>query len=599
MSSKFTDFNLDASSYASFDATSLRDLIIKRLNDQNIFTDQIFEGSNMSSMIDIVSYAYHVLLFYLNKTSSESMFSDAVVYENMNRIVKLLNYKPVGYRTSTVSFQCTAESALSQNFYTIPRYSFVDVDGVQFSLREDIPFSSTGVENELIATDQSKYLLYQGKYQEYPVHTATGVEFELITLALDKSNLVDHHSIDVYVRDVSTGRYTQWTETESLFLEKPTSTAYELRLNENYRYDVRFGNDINGKKLTPGDQVCIYYVKSDGSQGIIGPNKLKNKSLTLFTTNQFVDIKNDIKTEKTSYVELKDINNIKLDNDTTSTDPQAYETVDDIKTNAPGYFAHQNRLVTTDDFETYINTSFSNIITDVRAVNNKTYVEDHIDYLVNDLSLNNPVLESRLLSNQVNFANSTTFNNVYLYVVPRLEAKKSVSKQSNFLSLAQKEVIQAGIEKTKSLGLEPVFIDPVYMAVDISAGSATGDVTPGAVNTSHLKINKTKNTPRDSAQLKLEVIDIITNYFKHSNMRLGQTIDLSQIHNSILSLNGVESVQTVNNDGTTVSGISLMVWNPVYTQDAAIHNQNIVLPYYKFPYLYDTDGIASRVVVDP
>ena len=306
-------------------------------------------------------------------------------------------------------------------------------------------------------------MLYQGKYQEYPVHIATGVEFESITIALDKSNLVDHHSIDVYVKDTTTGRYTQWTETESLFLEKPTSTAYELRLNENYRYDVRFGNDINGKKLTPGDQVCIYYVKSDGAQGIIGPNKLKNKSLTLFTTNQFVDIKNDIKTEKTSYVELKDITNIKLDNDTTSTDPQAYETVDDIKTNAPGYFAHQNRLVTTDDFETYINTSFSNIITDVRAVNNKTYIEDHIDYLVNDLSLNNPVLESRLLSNQVNFANSTTFNNVYLYVVPRLEAKKSVSKQSNFLSLAQKEVIQAGIDKTKSLGLEPVFIDPVYM----------------------------------------------------------------------------------------------------------------------------------------
>ena len=161
MSSKFTDFNLDTNAYAAFDATSLRDLIIDRLNQENIFTDQVFQGSNMSSIIDIVAYSYHVLLFYLNKTSSEAMFTDSVIYENMNRIVKTLNYKPVGYRSSTCTFECT--TTLDTGSYTIPRYSFVSADGVIYSTRDDIPFDASATSE--IATINSKYILYQGKYQ--------------------------------------------------------------------------------------------------------------------------------------------------------------------------------------------------------------------------------------------------------------------------------------------------------------------------------------------------------------------------------------------------------------------------------------------------
>ena len=36
-------------------------------------------------------------MFYLNNTSDEALFSEAQIYENMNRVVKSLDYKPVGY----------------------------------------------------------------------------------------------------------------------------------------------------------------------------------------------------------------------------------------------------------------------------------------------------------------------------------------------------------------------------------------------------------------------------------------------------------------------------------------------------------------------
>ncbi len=588
MSSKFTDFNLDIDSYAAFDATSLRDLIINRLNNQNIFTDQVFQGSNLSSVIDIIAYSYHVLLFYLNKTSSESMFSDAVVYENMNRIVKLLNYSPVGYRTSTCVFGC--ETNIASGFYTIPRYSFVDADGIIFSTREDIPFDAR--DNKVIVTDESKYILYQGKYTEFPDYTAIGEAFENVTISVNNNVLIDHHSIDVYVRSAQTGQYSQWKQTDSLFMEPSDSSAYELRLNENYRYELKFGNNINGKQLQQGDVVSIYYIVSDADSGIIGPGKLNDRNLSLYTTNKFSQIKSDIKQPQTNYLTLENAQQITLNNEVTSSDPQQYETVESIRQNAPGYFAHQNRLVTTDDFENYIKTNYNNIITDVSVVNNTSYINNHLKYLDQDLSLSNPLLESRVLANHVNFASTETHNNIYLYVVPRLETKKSVTKQTNFLSLAQKQSIREGLENNKSLGIEPVFIDPVYMAIDLSV--ATTDNERTAAN---LHVIRNPSIPRDTKQLQLEITDVLLSYFKHSNTKLGQTVNVSQIYNDMLNISGVENIYTSYGD-TRVNGLSFALWNPVYETDFSIYNQNFSLSHFKFPFLYNIEQLASRVIVD-
>jgi hypothetical protein len=48
-------FDIPKDAYVAFDALSLRQLIIDRLNEQKVFTDQNFVGSNLASIIDIVS----------------------------------------------------------------------------------------------------------------------------------------------------------------------------------------------------------------------------------------------------------------------------------------------------------------------------------------------------------------------------------------------------------------------------------------------------------------------------------------------------------------------------------------------------------------
>jgi hypothetical protein len=166
------EFPLPKDSYAAFDAISLRNLIIQRLNDQGTFTDQNYVGSNLASIIDIISFSFNTLMYYLNKTSTESTFSEAQLYENISRIVKTLDYKPVGYQTSTLTFQCSANNSFTRGVYTIPRYTYLMVGGIPFSFNEDIGFN---ILSSNVATDLTdiagKKLLYQGVFRENPLYT--------------------------------------------------------------------------------------------------------------------------------------------------------------------------------------------------------------------------------------------------------------------------------------------------------------------------------------------------------------------------------------------------------------------------------------------
>ena len=276
-----TDFTLPSDGYASFDALSLKDLIKDRLDKTSTFTDQNYEGSNLSSLIDIVSYSYHVLLFYLNQTSSESLFSEAELYENMNRIVKTIDYKPVGFQSSNLPFKCVADETLPQGTYTIPRYSFIDASGVFFSFKEDTTFSKTVDVSESLTQFTDDNLLYQGKFEQYPQFTARGEEYETVVLLPGDDVLIDHFNIHVYVNDNTTGKWSQWDRTSSLYLNGPTDKKFEVRFNENKHYELKFGNNLTGQRLNVNDTIAVYYLKSDGLAGHVDVGAIDGDSLAL------------------------------------------------------------------------------------------------------------------------------------------------------------------------------------------------------------------------------------------------------------------------------------------------------------------------------
>ena len=183
-----SDFLLDSNSYAAFDALSLKNLIIKRLNSNTVFTDQNFEGSNISAIIDIIAYAYNVLLFYLNQTASESTFSSATIYENINKIVKLVGYNPVGYQTCLLPFKAYASPQIAPETYTIQRYTYFTINGTVYSFNNDVTFTKATSGAEYLSDFSDANLLYQGNYTEYPSYFATGEPFETVTMTVIDNN---------------------------------------------------------------------------------------------------------------------------------------------------------------------------------------------------------------------------------------------------------------------------------------------------------------------------------------------------------------------------------------------------------------------------
>ena len=596
--SNFTDFSLSNTSYAAFDATNLKRLIIERLNENKVFTDQNFEGSNLSSMIDIIGYSYHVLLFYLNQTSTETLFTEAQLYENMNRIVKSLDYHPIGFQTSNMSVAAVGGASLTTDTYVIPRYSYIPAGPVNFSTKEDIVFSKTTNAIETITDIGNKHLLHQGIWREYPQQSAVGEDFETLTVLPGEDTMIDHFNINVYIKDVYTKQWTEWNRVDSLFLKESDSECFEVRFNENKHYEIKFGNNITGKRLNINDTVAIYYLASDGMAGKVGSGSVDSSSLVFFNNVNFLNIFNEVKDQHSIYLTESQSKNLTWKNGYASTDFYKGESIDDIRERAPKTFTSQYRLINAEDYETYIKNRFSNILTDVKVVNNKDYVDKHIAYMFNDLKLSKPNADANTLYNQVLFATSCDFNNIYIYAVPKAEKSNSYMIKNNYLTAAQKSVIIDSLRSNKVLTAETVIVDPVYVAIDVGASQSGEVLTSALKDNTKVQITRAKNSRVSMDNIKKQADSIIRSYFKLS--ALGATLNFADVTNQIAGLTGVKSIHTIRTDieNVKLQGINFIYYNPVYPDiNIESSSSSVTLDYFKYAYLNDADNFINKIEV--
>ena len=605
MEANNTDFTLQKNAYASFDALTLKQLINDRLNKGGVYTDQVIEGSNISAIMDIIAYSYHTLLFYLNQTSSESLFTEASLYENMNRIVKLINYKPVGYKTSSLAFKAIGAETLKPNLYTIKRFSYFIVDGVYYSFINDASFTkkTSGIEDLNTLYDTS--VLYQGRYFEFPEQTSIGEEYEVVTLTV-KDNItktpifIEHDSIKIYVKSFDTGLYTEFIETDLLFTKTPADPVYEKRINENGYYEFKFGNGIYGKKLNEGDKVSIFYLKSDAEKGEISANKLNDIELNTYTTPLFERISTDVyKDSNLSFISPTDITKIAFSNELPSTPWKDKETVDEIKGNAPKIFSSQNRLVTSDDYKSFVSTNYSNIVKSLNVVSNTEFINGYMKYFFN-LGLNAPNDDPRFLLNQLKFSSSAELNNVYFFMVPQLENYNQENVESNYLTLSQKNTIINSMLGSKMLTTELIPEDPIYTAFNLGLEITSDEIiTPEIINETFLVVEKATSIRSSAESLRQQINNIFINYFK--TLQLGSIVGLSDLKSQIFAINGVEDLKTRRVvDGIVYenSNISLIAFNPVYSDiDIKIISNDTKMDFYQYPFLWN-NSIQDRIIIE-
>jgi hypothetical protein len=587
-----SNLTTDNTSYLSFDATSVRDLIVKKLNEGEIFTDQNYQGSNLSALIDVISYSFSTLLYYLNKTSSESMFTESQIYENMNRIVKLLNYNPKGKISQTVDYTINSTNDLPAGNYIIPKYSSVSVGGLQFSFNNDVYFTSNNDGVIQVQNSSTDFFLYQGAFNEYPLYNAIGANNEVIFLNLGENVYIDHFNIFVYVKSKITGKWSKWNKTENLFLNSANDNVYELRYNANKNYEIKFGNNINGKALNQDDEIQIYYLNISTESTTIAANSLQRGKITFFNSLYYREIQNDILDNKEYILTNEQLNYIILNNNYPSNPYSQEESVDDIRNNASKNFSYQQRLVTTLDFENFIKNNFNNIFSNCTVVNNEDYLKGHMKYLYN-IGLKNPQLDGRILYNQVKFSNSCNFNNVYTYLVP-------LNTNQTHVNSAQKEFIINELQYKKVLTSDVVLLDPVYMYLDFYVPTDNLSNNLDDIGSSKLIIYKSPNTNKTSSGILNEVVKIMTSTFSRAKNKLGQLVDITQLNSDILKVEGVERIVTYRSDTDTyINGISLLIWNFLYPNlDAKVYNQNVKLEYFQYPIFNDITNIINRISVE-
>lgn len=603
--SKFTEFNLPRNAYTAFDATSLKQLITNRVKNSGLFPDIDFEGSNINGLTDIFAFTFHVFMFYLNQTASDSLFTQAELYENMNKIVSLIGYKVQGNNTSTLNVSVTADTTIPLGSYTIQRFSNITTRGITYSTNTDITFQKTldSVDQEIESIGDNN-LLYQGTFREYPQYTAIGENFEQFTLNIDypsdvSTKMVDGNNIFVFVKDVNKQKWYEWEELSSLYLADNTTMAFEKRLNEFGHYEIKFGNDINGKKLQSGDIVAIYYLESDGNSGVIGTNIIGEGKMVLFNSTQSNEIFTDI-SDKSDYLTAQQMLGLKFDNTYASIPPSFVESVESIRTNAPSLFSAQNRAVTSKDYETFVSKNFSGVVQSVKVVNNKDYTKDFLSYYY-DLGLERPNLDGNVLFNQISFNDACDFNNVYVFCVPRLAAIQSETTPIE-LFFAQKQSIVDKLEPYRMINQNIVICDPVYVAFDFGLPFSGETITSDIRNDTVLRITRSTEQVISKEQIRSSVNTLIKNFFNQSNNSLGQFLDFNQLSFDILSINGVKNLETVRGSGTVdefkVAKMNFVYWNPLYS-DANIQttSQNLNLKFFEFPFFYEISKLINKIEI--
>ena len=603
-SNKFLDFNLPQDAYVAFDAVSLKDYIINRLDENQKFTDQNYEGSNLAAVIDIIAYSYHVLLFYLNNTAAEVNFDQATLYENMNKIVKLIGYKPAGKQTSIVPINAVAAASLPIGNYTIRKYSYFLADGVQYNFNKDISFnkSTNGVETLQSVNDET--ILYQGTIKEYPDYTAQGEEFEILPVVVD--NIVDSNSdkfiadgtLSVYVKELSNNTYYEYEVVESLYLTKSVDRVCELRLNEYGHYEIKFGSGVFGKKLDEGDIVSVNYILSDNTAGVISKNVINGNKLFVYDSTRQRELFQDLYPNKTETTFLNITNSPKItfNNPLNSSALSTEETIEQIRQNAPKMFSSQLRLVTEGDYQSFLQKNLANVIASTKVVSNDSYINEYIQYFY-DICVD-PNKVNRVIINQVNFADSCDFNNINVFVVPKFKIAEDKSYPP-FLSNSFKNYIVTQTQDRKMLSNTVVPRDPIYMAFGLGIGDAA-DLTLDILDQTKLYAVRETNNKINKTTLKTRIGSLIKKFFNPDDNVLGGNLKLINLANDILSLEGIKRIETRNETTGEIftGGVSFLSFNPQYPEsDIELVNQDKTLPFFKFPYLYSPLSVADRIVI--
>lgn len=581
------------SAYNLFNATDIKSFIIEQMKQDGSFKDSDYLGSNLNAMIDAMAVILQQVLFNFSLNSSETAFSTAVLYENMSKIVSLLNYKTAGKQTSMlpVRFHVNITDETTEKNFIIPRFLVVS-QNCNYILKNEIVTNINRNKKDFYVNG----VLHEGNIQSSDEYIANGDEFETILLEdsyIGGTKFISDNFFVVYVDENADGNWKEYTETNSLFLENESALKYEKRFTETYNYEFKFGNGVNGKKLKPGSKVVVFYLVSSGESGMIGSNIITDVTPTYYSSPLYNRILNST-TVDGNYTIYKNINYITVSNTGPSTSISYPESVESIRKNAPKIFASQNRLFALSDYKTYIDKNFTTLCKDTYFCTNDDYTSQYLSYFY-DLGMSSPQRDNRINIAQIEFMSSTNFNNIYGFILPKVNTIID-GVIPNYLNTSLKEEIVNSVQPYKGLSHNLVLMDPVYKAVTFGSYGLDDTYFNKEQLQNRLILVKNKYTKYSETFIKEYCINSIKIYF--DSLAMGSPVNVGDLSALILQTPGVSKFYILDITGHVENKLTLFQWNPLYSnEDNKVTQQTEATMPFMYNYFYNVNNLSNLVQV--
>ena len=319
--------------------TTLRDYLKSNSN----FTDYDFEGSNLSTILDVLAYNTYITSYNANMITNEVFIDTATLRKNIVSLARNVGYvpRPRQAARATISFFVDVSNVTpSPASLTLKRGPVAASVGnfsnqsFVFSILDDITVPvNNGIANF------NNISIYEGTLltQTYTYSSRIpNQKFNLPNIGVD----TDLISVRVKPSEASTTE-TKYSTQDSLFDVKSESKVYFLQEIEDERYEIFFGDGIFGKKLEDGNFITINYITSSGDSAN-GIGQFNFGGRLQYTRNSATY-------NVTSGISL-------LTTGLSSSGGESIESVESVRKFAPRIYASQNRAVTSNDYESLIPT---------------------------------------------------------------------------------------------------------------------------------------------------------------------------------------------------------------------------------------------------
>lgn len=253
------------------DFDTIKDNLKTYLRNQSQFTDYDFDASNLSVLLDILSYNTHYNAVLANMVSNEMFLDTALKRASVVSLAKQIGYTPRSRRCATSVINVAIQNPTSaSSFKTLDAYTgfTTSIDGASYTFYNIGSYSTTPIAGVYTF---SNVKLYEGRRLEYywTVGATPGPEtkYEIPNTDLDTQTL------QVQIQYAGTGSYSAaYTLASDLSEVSDTSLVYFLQENTRGYYEIYFGDDVLGKKLAQGDIIKITYLASNGANANVSTN---------------------------------------------------------------------------------------------------------------------------------------------------------------------------------------------------------------------------------------------------------------------------------------------------------------------------------------